>query len=184
MTPDEMTKSAACARLEQDLVLFHYGELTGAERQQVEAHLKDCAGCKQSLMEFANLLPKTVLADEPPQEFWNDYGRELRHKLANLGERRAWWRRLFSIFRPWAMPALATSAVVALALTFTLGKGFWQSRDTPPFDDIFLEVLPVTENLDFFNNLEVLDALELLEQMGEPGNGAAQGVRKMPPVKK
>ena len=174
MTPDEMTKSAACARLEQDLVLFHYGELTGAERQQVEAHLKDCAGCKQSLMEFANLLPKTVLADEPPQEFWNDYSRELRHKLANLGERGAWWRRLFSIFRPWAMPALATSAVIALALTFTLGKGFWQSRDTPPpFDDIFLEVLPVTENLDFFNNLEVLDALELLEQMGEPGNGAA-----------
>jgi len=36
-----------------------------------------------------------------------------------------------------------------------------------------LEVLPVTENLDFFNNLEVLDALELLEQMGEPDNGAA-----------
>jgi hypothetical protein len=30
----------------------------------------------------------------------------------------------------------------------------------------------MTENLDFFNNLEVLDALELLEQMGEPGNGA------------
>ena len=174
MTPDEMTKSAACARLEQDLVLFHYGELSGAERQQVEAHLKDCAGCKQSLAELANLLPKTVLADEPPQEFWNDYSRELRHKLANLGERGGWWRRWFSIFQPWAMPALATSAVVALALTFTLGKGFWQSRDTPPpFDDIFLEALPVTENLDFFNNLEVLDALELLEQMGEPGNGAA-----------
>ena len=174
MTRDEMTKSAACAQLEQDLVLFHYGELSGAERQQVEAHIKDCAGCRQSLTELANLLPKTVLADEPPQEFWNDYSRELRHKLANLGERHAWWRRLFSIFQPWARPLLATSAVVALVLTFTLGKGFWQSRDVPPpFDDIFLEALPVTENLDFFNNLEVLDALELLEQMGEPGNGAA-----------
>ena len=174
MTRDEMTKSAACARLEQDLVLFHYGELSGAERRQVEAHLKDCAGCKQSLTELANLLPTTVLADEPPQEFWNDYSRELRHKLANLGEHGAWWRRLFPIFQPWAMPLLATSAVVALVLTFTLGKGFWQSRDMPPpFDDVFLEVLPVTENLDFFNNLEVLDALELLEQMGEPDNGAA-----------
>jgi len=174
MTRDARTKSPACERLEEDLVLFHYGELSGAERRQVEAHIRDCAACTRSLTELANLLPKTVLGDEPPQEFWNDYSRELRHKLADLGERGAWRRKLLSIFQPWAMPALATSAVVALALTITLGKGLWQNRDAPPpFEETFLEVLPMAENLDFFKNLEVLDAMEILELMGEPGNGAA-----------
>jgi hypothetical protein len=165
---------AACAELEQDLVLFHYGDLSGAERRQVEAHVKDCAGCAGYLRELANLLPKTVLADEPPQPFWNDYSRELRHKIADLTERR-WWRRIrFSILQPWGIPALATSAVVALALTFTLGKGVWQSRETPPpVDNAILEVLPMAENLDFFENLELLDAMELLEQMGDQGKGAA-----------
>jgi hypothetical protein len=72
------------------------------------------------------------------------------------------------------MPALATAAVVVLALTFTLGKGFWKSPDArPPMDAALLEALPVAENLDFYNNLEILDAMELLEFMGEPGNGAA-----------
>ena len=174
MTRDETTKSAACAALEPELVLFHYGELSGAQRRQVEAHARDCAACAQFLVELADLMPKTVLTDDPPQEFWNDYSRELRHKLADIRERGNWWQRFGSIFRPWAMPALATSAVVVLALTLTLGKGLWQPRDTPPpFDDAFLEVLPVAENLDFFDNLELLDAMEVLELMGEPGNGAA-----------
>jgi hypothetical protein len=174
MTRAEMTKSAACARLEQDLVLFHYGDLGDAERRQVEAHVKDCAACAQYLADLGNLLPKTVLADDPPQEFWYDYSRELRHKLADLSERGFGWRRLFSLFRPWAVPALATSALVVLALSLTLGKGFWQKRDSaPPFDDAFLEVLPVAEDLDFFNNMEILDAMDLLEFMGEPGNSAA-----------
>jgi anti-sigma-K factor RskA len=174
MTREKTNKSAACARLETELVLFHYGELSGAERRQVEAHTKDCTACTEFLMELASLLPKTVLADDPPPEFWNDYRRELRHKLADVGERGSWWQRLFSVFRPWAMPALATAAVVVLALTFTLGKGFWKSPDArPPIDAALLEALPVAENLDFYNNLEILDAMELLEFMGEPGNGAA-----------
>jgi hypothetical protein len=165
---------AACVELEQDLVLFHYGELGGAERRQVEAHVKDCAGCARYLEELVNLLPKTVLADEPTQAFWNDYSRELRHKIADLSERQSWWRKLFAIFHPWAVPALATSAVVALALTFTLGKGVWQSRETPPpVDNAILDVLPMAENLDFFQNLEVLDAMELLELMGDQNKGAA-----------
>jgi len=174
MTREKTTKSAACARLEQDLVLFHYGELSGAERRLVESHAKDCAACTQFLLELASLLPKTVLADDPPQEFWNEYSRELRHKLADILGPGSWRRRFFSIFRPWAMPALATAAVVVLALTFTLGKSFWQNRDTrPPIDAALLEALPVAENLDFYNNLEIIDAMELLEFMGEPGNGAA-----------
>ena len=172
MTGDEST---ACAELEQDLVLFHYGELNGAERQRVGEHLKGCAACAQYLTELGNLLPKTLLTDEPPQAFWNDYGRELRQKLAELGVRESRWRKLISAFQPWAMPALATSALVALVLTFALGKGIWLTRDTPPpAAEAILEVLPLAENLDFYRNLEVLDTLELLELMSEQSKGAAE----------
>jgi len=165
---NEAVKSAACADFEQDLVLLHYSELAGAERQRLEAHLKDCAACTRSLKEYADLLPRTVFADDPPPAFWNDYSRELRHKLAQVAERKSWWRNLFFTLQPWGMPALATSAVLLLALTFTLGKSIWQERQTPPpVDHTILEVLPIAENLDFFNNLEVLDNLEVLEQMGD-----------------
>jgi hypothetical protein len=36
-----------------------------------------------------------------------------------------------------------------------------------------MEVLPVAENLDFFANMEILDAMDLLESLSGPGNGQA-----------
>jgi predicted anti-sigma-YlaC factor YlaD len=174
MTVNDPAKSVPCPEFEQDLVLFHYGELERADSQRLAAHLRDCSACANSLSGLARLLPRTVLADEPPAAFWHDYSRELRHKLAELNERKSWWRRWFFAFQPWATPAVATSAVVALALTFTLGKSFWQRQETPPaLDQQILEVLPMAENLDFFRNLEVLDALEVLELMSEQTKGAA-----------
>ena len=172
MTAKEPAKNKPCAQFEQNLVLLHYGELAGAEQKQVEAHIEACAACAGYLTELTNLLPKTVLNDEPPPAFWQDYNRELRHKIADLAEAESWWRRLFS--KSWAIPALATSAVVVLALTFTFGNGLWPNGEAPPpVDEAILEVLPIAENLDFFRNLEVLDALELLELMGEQSQGAA-----------
>jgi anti-sigma-K factor RskA len=169
MILDESVKKAPCPELESDLVLFHYGELHEEEQQRVRAHLKDCAACTQSLKELAALLPQTILADEPPSAFWNDYSRELRYKLAQFEEPESWWRRLFVSFKPWGIPALAASAVVALALTFGLGKNLWQQGETAlPEDGAMLEVLPIAENLDFYRNLEVLDNLEILQQMNEP----------------
>jgi len=106
MSRNQSPKDAACAELEQDLVLLHYDELNGIERQQVEAHLKDCATCQRYLAELTNLLPKTALTDEPPPAFWNDYSRELRHKLANRGAPTTWWRTVFSQFQPWVIPAI------------------------------------------------------------------------------
>jgi anti-sigma-K factor RskA len=167
---NQAAKSAACLELEQDLVLLHYNELDGAERQRLEAHLRDCPACTESLKQLADLLPQTILADEPPPAFWYDYSRELRYKLAQLREAESWWRRLFVSFKPWGIPALAASAVVALALTFGLGKNLWQQGETAlPEDGAMLEVLPIAENLDFYRNLEVLDNLDILQQMSAQG---------------
>jgi hypothetical protein len=161
-----------CKELEEDLVLLHYGDLAGAERQTLQDHLGSCAGCDGYLKELATLLPLTVKADEPSQTFWQDYSRELRHKIDAVTEKQSWRQRLSGFFQPRPIPALTAAAVVMLALTLTLGKGIWQSNDPPKDDAAMIEALPVAENLEFFKAMDVLDDLDLLESMGNQGDAA------------
>jgi len=164
--------TSACEAYEEDLVLLHYGDLSGAERQKLDGHLASCAGCAGYLKQLATLLPLTVKSDEPPQEFWQNYSRELRGKLDDVAATKAWWWNLAAIFRPGYVPAFATAAVVVLALTFTLGKAVWNGKSDPQ-DDEMAEALPVAENLDFFSAMDILDDLDLLEFIGSQGNNAA-----------
>jgi len=164
--------TSACETYEEDLVLLHYGELSGAERQKLDSHLASCAGCASYLKELATLLPLTVKSDEPPQEFWQNYSRELRGKLDDVAAKKAWWQNFPTIFRPGYVPAFATAAIVVLALTFTLSKTVWDTKSNPQ-DDEMAEALPVAENLDFFSAMDILDDLELLEFIGSQSNNAA-----------
>jgi len=165
--------SKACKNLEEDLVLYYYGELTGPARADVESHLKNCDSCRLSLGEMSKLLPMTVEPDEPPQAFWDNYSREMRRKLDAVVESETWWEKIAAVFRPLPMPVLATGAVVLLALTLTFGRGLWQSSAPSSDDAAFMEALPMAENLDFFTNLELLDNMDLLETLSGPGNGTA-----------
>jgi hypothetical protein len=161
-----------CKTLEEDLVLFHYGDLAGTERDALQSHLIGCTGCAAYLRELGNLLPLTVKADEPAQTFWDDYSRELRHKLDATTEKKLWWQNLAVIFQPRLLSAAAGAAVVAIALAFTLGKGVWPTKDMPHDDEAMMEALPVAENLEFFKAMDVLDDLDLLESMGSQGGAA------------
>jgi anti-sigma factor RsiW len=162
----------ACKLFEEDLVLYYYGELRGDERAAVEGHLPACESCRLYLKELESILPLAVKPDAPPQAFWDDYSREMRHKLAEAGERRSWWRSLALFLQPWAIPASATAIVAALALTFTFGKGLWSSKEVSQEDQAVVEILPMAENLEFFKTMEVLDAMDFLENMRGPGKGS------------
>ncbi|MGH7825484.1 MAG: anti-sigma factor family protein [Candidatus Binatia bacterium] len=155
----------ACKRFEEDLVLFYYGDLTGNDRVQVETHVRDCQSCALYLKELDTILPMTAQPDEPQPAFWHEYSREVRRKLDAIDERKSWWRKLAAFFQPWTVPALATSAVVALALTLTFGKAIWRD-DEAPRDEVMMEVLPMAENLEFFRTMDVLDAMDFLEYLG------------------
>ena len=163
----------ACRNLEEDLVLYYYGEVSESARGNCDAHLKNCEACRASLAEMRSLLPMTAAHDEPPQAFWEDYSREMRRKLDAVTERETWWRRIVGSVAPLPVPALATGAVLLLALTLTLGKGLWQSSTTALDDEALIEVLPMAEQLDFFSNMELLDNLDLLETLTGQGNGTA-----------
>jgi anti-sigma factor RsiW len=163
--------ATACNELEQDLVLYHYGELSGETRDQMAAHLRDCSGCAAYVKELAALLPLTVLGDEPAEDFWQNYSREMRHKLADLQEKKPWWQAVQTFVRPWTVPALAGTAVVALALTLTIGKKP-TTDDALTADQALIEVMPMAENLELFNNMDVLEDIDVLEVMGISGNEA------------
>jgi hypothetical protein len=173
MAQDDKMAAVACTQWEEDLVLHYYGELAGNERAAVDDHVRGCEPCRFYLKELESILPLTVKPDEPPQTFWDDYSREMRRKLTQVSDKKSWWQNLASFFQPWAIPVSATAAVAILALTLTLGKGFWSSKEVPQDDEVFMEILPAAENLEFFKTMEVLDAMDFLEDMGSAGKGSA-----------
>ena len=166
------SKATPCQPLEENLVLFHYGDLSGAERDRLAAHVASCAGCATYLNELATLLPLTLKTDAPPKQFWLNYKRELRHKLDAASERKSGWQRFAAFFQPRYLQAFATAALVVLALTFTLGKSQWSAKNNVA-DDELAATLPVAENLEFFSAMDVLDDLDLLDLLGNPTNNAA-----------
>jgi len=124
------------------------------------------------LNELSALMPLTVATDSPPQQFWMDYSRELRHKIDARVESKFSWQQVVALLKPGYLTALATAATLIIALTFTLGGGLWSSKNDLP-DEELTEALPVAENLDFFRAMDVLDELDLLEVMGNSANDAA-----------
>src|SRR5262245_30809599 len=158
-----------CTNFEENLVLFHYGELPPPERFSLEQHLSGCANCTAYLKDMRAFLPLTVKADEPPQTFWTDYSRELRHKIADVREKRFWPARFAAFFQPRLLPAFGAVVVLLLALTFTLGKRIWHDDELPREEEALMEVLPVVEHLEFFTPMDVLDNLDVLELMPTPG---------------
>jgi hypothetical protein len=166
MTQQKKAPSAACREFEAELVLYYYGELQGVSCTRMESHLGDCESCRSALQEMRSILPMTVKPDQPPESFWQDYDRQLRQKLFEADQKKTSWLTFPLVNRSWTVPALAAAAVVTLAIAFTLARVPWLSRETPPREELFMEVLPMAENLEFYRTMEVLDALDLLEFMG------------------
>jgi hypothetical protein len=160
-----------CKDLDQDLVLYYYGECAEKERKRIETHLQGCVLCRRFLEDLRALLPLTEKPDEPPQAFWESYSREMRKKLAAAEQRGAWWRSLPGFLRPWPVPAMATALILLLAVTLTFTRGLWRSQDLPPEEQALLETLPNAENLEFFKAMDFLDSMDLLEAVEEAGAG-------------
>jgi len=147
----------ACKDFEPELVLYHYQDCTGTERQRVESHLESCARCRTFLEELRSFLPATVQTDEPAPAFWQDYSREIRTKLAAGEEKSGWLQALSFLFRPWPVPAMATALILVLALTFSKG---WlptgqNTKESEPAE--------MVDNVDFLNSMDFLDSMALLE---------------------
>ena len=152
-----------CKELEEDLVLYYYGEIADEEKRRLEQHLGDCRGCGRFIEDLRLLLPQMALPEELPQSFWDDYYRETIAKLRHQREQKFYWRNLFVPMRTWMIPAFGTAVIAALAFGVVLSKGSLSSLYNQPQERIPKEIVTDTEQLEFFRSLDMLEALSGLE---------------------
>jgi hypothetical protein len=152
----------ACKNFEEDLVLYYYGENHGSERRRVEQHLSGCVSCQSFVNDLNRVLPPIAEQEKLPQTFWDNYYRETIDKLAAQDERKYWWRNLFAPMKTWMVPAFGTAAVAVLAVALVLGKGSFISDAAPA--NIPQEILADSNQLEFFQSLEMLESLNKLEE--------------------
>lgn len=152
-----------CKELEEDLVLYYYGEIADEEKRRLEQHLGDCGGCGRFIEDLHRLLPQMALPEELPQSFWDDYYRETVAKLRHQREQKFYWRNLFVPVRTWMIPAFGTAVIAALAFGVVLSKGSLSSLYNQPPERIPKEIVTDTEQLEFFRSLDMLEALSALE---------------------
>ena len=155
----------ACKEFEEDIVLHYYGEGSAAELKRVEEHIALCAPCRKFSDDLRRLLPQATQTEELPQSFWDDYRREVMHKIAEQEERRSWWRDLFAPMQSWAVPAFAGAMVLALGITFTLDKIAWNPAGEPQPLPIPQEILSDPNSVEFFKSLDLVEALRKLEEI-------------------
>jgi Putative zinc-finger len=152
-----------CKELEEDLVLYYYGEIADKEKRRLEQHLGGCGGCGRFIEELHRLLPQMALPEELPQSFWDDYYRETIAKLRHQREQKFYWRNLFVPMRTWMIPAFGTAIIAALAFGVVLSKGSLSSLYNQSQERIPNEIVTDTEQLEFFRSLDMLEALSGLE---------------------
>lgn len=145
------------AHVEELLVAHARGELEGAERAQVEAHLEGCAACRDCLAAFSGLMEKLGRSAPPaPPIHWGAYRAELREKL----ERRtahgsAVWS---AVWRP--APALVAAGLLAALVYVGLPGG---ARGPLGGDQLAFENAILASRLDMIARLEVVQRLDALE---------------------
>lgn len=154
----------ACKNYEEDLVLYYYGESGAAERATMERHMAQCQRCREFVDDLGRVLPQMAPKPELPQAFWDSYFRETMAKLDEQAARPGWWRRWLAPMDGWLVPAFGTVAVAVFAVVLVLEKGDFASKSDSPSTHIPAEVLVDSNQLEFFQSLEILESLSTLEQ--------------------
>src|SRR5581483_1278890 len=100
----------------EDLALYALGTLTGDERIALEAHLRDCAACRNELEQLrgdAALLAFSTAGPRPPgrskERLLSAIAKEPRFVPAQRETKRVWWSAL-----EWAAAAAAIVVVLLL----------------------------------------------------------------------
>jgi anti-sigma factor RsiW len=142
-----------------ELLVDHLrGDLDAGERARVDAHLGDCAQCRDARASYARLVGALARTEPPaPPIHWGAYRAELRERLerreSGRGERgvRGW------LGRP--VPALVAAALVGALVV--AGMPGLRAPGTP--DPLALDNTILASRLDMIARLDVVQDLDLLE---------------------
>ena len=161
--------TARLEHVEDRLIALTAGDLDGAERAQVEAHLAGCAPCRHAQADFARIAAAVARPAAPPVH-WGAYRAELRDKLdaRRAGGAPSSWA--WSL-RPMSM-ALAAGLVAVMLWIGGPGGGPTGTGDLALDDSALATRLGLISRLDL---VQQLDLLEDLDVIGGLDNGAREG---------
>ena len=157
--------------VEDRLIALAAGDLDGAERAVVEAHVAGCAACRQTQTDFARIASAVALPAAPPVH-WGAYRAELRAKLdargAGVARSAGSWG--WSL-RPLSM---AVAAGLVAVMVWVGGPG----GDSVGTGDLALDDSVLAGRLGLISRLDLVQDLDLLEDLDVIGgldNGAREG---------
>lgn len=139
----------------EELILFHYGELDGADKLRVEQHLQQCHSCGNELgklRKFLALVPTGV--PELTASELRDFNSRV---MAQLPRRRRFGR-----------PALGWALAGALVLMLTLNLR-QQIEPHVPAPAPMVAEQEVLDQIELLQNLDLLENLDLLQQLASQG---------------
>jgi len=154
--------------VEDRLIALAAGDLDGAERAQVLAHLGGCAACREAQTDFARIA-SMLARPAAPAISWGAYRAELRDKLdaRRSGGARSWAWSL----RPLSM-ALAAGLVAVMLWIGGPGTGQLGPADLTLDDSILASRLGLISRLDLVQQLDLLEDVDVIRGLD---NGAREG---------
>ena len=156
-----------CQDYKEKLILDAHGELDETERFALEGHLKNCEVCRREreqvirfLKRIQAIVPSPELSSAKSRELTNFIARKIREK-----HEKSWWRKWDVTGGRRLIPALAAACLIMVALGWFSLKSL---NHSPPSQallgqgtnyPLIAEDMEVIENLNFLEELEVLDQL-------------------------
>jgi anti-sigma factor RsiW len=124
-----------CRKAQEMLSAYHDGELSVADRAQVEAHLRGCPDCT-ALLESMARIDSAVEVPDPGPEYWERFNRRVEERIGREDSRshanveshpkRGWVRQQLRYLIP-----AAAAAVLIVVVIRNIGQGPGGPAPTP-----------------------------------------------------
>lgn len=149
-----------CASMEKSLIAYLDGKTLSSERRAVEAHLVECAACRERAEQFRLVFGVLDEWQAPPPS--PGFDAAVRARVAQLPVRSSFWAWLV----PSPRAAFALAAVVLLSLWLSSVRPgrpsqavVAQVQNSGETDFKMIEDLPVLEDYDVLSNFDALSDL-------------------------
>ena len=155
----------SCEKISKSLVSYSDGRASEKERSAVEAHLKECAECRERAEELQRLW--SAMAEVPAVEPSLGFDARLRQRIAAEPKRKLW---------AWMLPSPRLAASVALLIGLAVLVSVRPRHPAQPVNSQasseeqfqMIKDLGVLENYDVLSNFDALSDLPAAQQTSNP----------------
>lgn len=125
-----------CEEIQEELVAYGDGELTGEDRARITAHLDTCSTCRREVAQLTRIravftqVERVTLSPDFAASFWQRIEQEKRAVSAGEGRFSRWWREWRESLGGWQLaPALAGAASILIFFGYIVSDRGPQTGD-------------------------------------------------------